>query len=76
MPAVAITNVIPMARTPTTLAWVITARRLSAVGNVEGLRTAPMTISTTITPPRVYSWSFTPVGSDSVPTRRAWPGWG
>ena len=53
--AIAMTNVIPMARTPTTLAWVRTARRLSAVGNVSGSRMAPTTSRTTMTAPSVYS---------------------
>ena len=50
MPAVAITNVMPIASTPTTLDWVRIARKLSIVGNVSGLRIAPTTISATITP--------------------------
>ena len=45
MPAVAITNVIPIASTPTTLAWVSMLRTLSQVGNVSGFRIAPATNS-------------------------------
>ena len=49
MPEVAITNVIPIASTPTTLAWVSIARKLSVVGNVSGLRMVPTTSSATMT---------------------------
>ena len=45
MPAVAITNVMPIASTPTTLAWVSMLRTLSQVGNVSGFRIAPATNS-------------------------------
>ena len=53
-----------------------TARRLSAVGNVEGLRMAPMTISTTMTPPRVYSCSFTPGRNDKCAHASGLARWG
>ena len=43
MPAVAMTKVMPIASTPTTLAWVSMLRMLSQVGNVSGLRIAPAT---------------------------------
>ena len=49
MPAVAITNVMPIASTPTTLACVSMLRMLSQVGNVSGLRIAPATNSSTTT---------------------------
>ena len=45
MPAVAMTNVMPIASTPITLAWVSMLRMLSVVGNVSGLRIAPATNS-------------------------------
>ena len=45
MPAVAMTNVMPIASTPTTLACVSMLRTLSQVGNVSGLRIAPATNS-------------------------------
>ena len=51
MPAVAMTNVMPIARTPTTLACVSMLRTLSQVGNVSGLRIAPATNSSTTTMP-------------------------
>ena len=63
MPAVAMTNVMPIASTPTTLDWVRIARKLSIVGNVSGLRIAPTTIRATITPTSVYSWNLVPRGS-------------
>ncbi len=55
MPEVAITKVIPMARTPTTLAWVSMLRTLSQVGNVSGFRIAPVMNSRTTTAPSTYS---------------------
>ena len=45
MPAVAITKVMPIASTPTTLACVSMLRTLSQVGNVSGFRIAPATNS-------------------------------
>ena len=59
-PPVAITNVIPIAITPTTLAWVSMLRTLSQVGNVSGLRIAPTTNSTTTTIASAYSWNSRP----------------
>ncbi len=41
MPAVAMTNVMPIASTPTTLAWVSMLRTLSQVGKVSGFRIDP-----------------------------------
>ena len=57
MPAVAITNVMPIASTPTTLAWVSMLRTLSQVGNVSGFRIAPTTNSSTTTIASAYSWN-------------------
>ena len=57
MPPVAITKVIPIAITPTTLAWVSMLRMLSQVGNVSGFRIAPTTNSTTTTIASAYSWN-------------------
>ena len=57
MPPVAITKVIPIAITPTTLAWVSMLRTLSQVGNESGLRIAPTTNSTTTTIASAYSCS-------------------
>ena len=54
------TNVIPIAITPTTLACTRIARRLLAVGKSSGSRIAPTMISTTITAPSVYCWSSSP----------------
>ena len=48
-PPVAMTKVMPIAITPTTLAWVSMLRTLSQVGNVSGLRIAPATNSATTT---------------------------
>ena len=55
MPAVAITNVMPIASTPTTLAWVSMFRTLSVVGNVSGRRIAPAMNSPRTTPASTYS---------------------
>ena len=55
MPAVAITNVMPIASTPTTLAWVSMLRTLSHVGNVSGWAIAPATNSSTTTIASAYS---------------------
>ncbi len=57
MPAVAITNVMPIASTPTTLAWVSMLRTLSQVGKVSGSRIAPATNSSTTTIASAYSWN-------------------
>ena len=57
MPAVAITKVMPIASTPTTLAWVSMLRTLSTVGNVSGFRIAPTTNSSTTTMASAYSCS-------------------
>ena len=57
MPAVAMTNVMPMASTPITLAWVSMLRMLSTVGNVSGLRIEPTTNSPTTTSASAYSCS-------------------
>ena len=55
MPAVAITKVIPIASTPTTLACVSMLRTLSQVGKVSGFRIAPAMNSRTTTPASPYS---------------------
>jgi hypothetical protein len=60
IPAVAITNVIPTAITPTTLAWVSMLRMLSQVGKLSGLRIAPATKRSTTTIASAYSWSWSP----------------
>ena len=57
MPAVAITNVMPIARTPTTLACVSMLRMLAIVGNVSGRAIAPTTNSRTTTIASAYSCS-------------------
>ena len=57
MPAVAMTNVIPMASTPITLAWVSMLRMLSIVGKVSGLRIEPTTNRPMTTSPSAYSCS-------------------
>ena len=57
IPAVAITNVIPIASTPTTLAWVSMLRRLSQVGKVSGFRIEPVTNRSTTTIASAYSWN-------------------
>ena len=49
IPAVAITKVMPIASTPTTLAWVSMFRMLSQVAKVSGLRIAPTTNRRTTT---------------------------
>src|SRR3954465_1621715 len=72
MPAVAMTNVMPIARTPTTLAWVSMLRMLSHVGNVSGLAIAPATKSATTTNASAYSCSSRPrTRPSSAPPRPA-----
>ena len=51
------TNVMPIASTPITLACVSMLRMLSQVGNVSGLRIAPATNSRMTTSPSAYSCS-------------------
>ena len=67
MPDVAMTSVIPIAMTPTTLDWVKIARKLSLVGKVSGLRIAPTTSSAMITATRAYSWILTPARQREAP---------
>ena len=50
----------PIASTPTTLAWVSMFRTLSAVGKLSGLRMAPTTNRSTTTITRAYSWKAIP----------------
>ena len=69
MPDVAITKVIPIASTPTTLAWVSMARTLSVVRNVSGFRMVPTTSSTTMTTTSVYSCSRIVDGRANRPHR-------
>ena len=71
MPAVAITNVMPIARTPTTLAWVSMLRTLAIVGNVSGLRIAPTTNSSTTTIASAYSCSSSRGARGAVPRGRS-----
>ena len=56
IPEVAITNVIPTATTPTTLAWVRIARKLSTEAKLPPSRIAPTRIRIAITPTSAYSW--------------------
>ena len=60
MPPVAITNVMPIAITPTTLAWVSMLRTLSQVGNVSGFEDRAATNISTTTIASAYSWSSKP----------------
>ena len=58
MPAVAMTNVMPIASTPITELWRRTLRMLSDVGKTSGSRIAPTMISRSTTPASAYSWSW------------------
>jgi hypothetical protein len=55
IPLVAMTNVIPIARTPITELWRRTLRMLSDVGKTSGSRIAPAIMSRITTPRRAYS---------------------
>ena len=56
MPAVAMTNVMPIARTPITELWRRTLRMLSDVGKTSGSSMAPAMTRTITTPRSAYSW--------------------
>src|SRR4051794_7902205 len=56
IPAVAITNVIPIANTPTTLPWRNTLNMLSLDMNDSPSRTVPAISSKITTPTSAYSW--------------------
>ena len=56
MPPVAITNVMPIASTPTTEAWRRTLSMLSEVRKVSGSRIAPTIRIRATTPTSAYSW--------------------
>ena len=58
MPPVAITNVMPIASTPTTLAWRRTLSMLSEVRNASGSRIAPPIRIRATTPTSAYSCSW------------------
>ena len=76
MPPVAITNVIPIAITPTTLAWVSMFRMLSEVGKLSGSRIEPTTKMRTTTIPSAYSWYLSRASGprpDQRPGRAAIP---
>ena len=56
MPAVAITNVMPIASTPTTLPWRSTLKMLSFDMKDSPSRIQPTISSRTTTPTSAYSW--------------------
>jgi hypothetical protein len=56
MPAVAITKVMPIASTPTTLPWRSTLNRLSLDRNALPSMIPPAISSRTTTPTSAYSW--------------------